>query len=79
MYSGPYNPLHKQLDENDQPVAGEEPYNAVGAISMQHDICCRDNNIKEGKLKCDDEMLRELDVLEPKGIREKIDKTLYDL
>ena len=70
-YTGPYNPLHEQLDENDEPIAGQEPYNAVDAISMRHDICYRDNNTKEGKLNCDDEMLKELDELEPKGIREK--------
>ena len=29
---------------------------------------------KEGKHACGDEMLQELDVLEPKGIREKIDR-----
>ena len=75
-YTGPYNPLHEQLDENDQPIPGQEPYNAVDAISMRHDICYRDNNGKEGKLNCDDKMLEELDTLEPKGIREKIDKKL---
>ena len=75
-YTGPYNPLHEQLDENDQPIPGQEPYNAVDAISMHHDICYRDNTDKEGKLNCDDEMLKELDELEPKGIREKIDKKL---
>ena len=75
-YTGPYNPLHEQLDENDQPILGQEPYNAVDAISMRHDICYRDNNGKEGKLNCDDKMLEELEELEPKGIREKIDKKL---
>ena len=44
---------------------------------MHHDICYRDNgDTIEGKHACDDEMLKELDVLEPKGIREKIDKKL---
>ena len=76
-YTGPYNPLHKQLDEFDRPVPGQEPYNAVDAISMRHDICYRDKGqTKEGKHACDDEMLKELDVLHPKGIREKIDKKL---
>ena len=75
-YTGPYNPLHEQLDEYDQPVAGQEPYHAVDAISMRHDICYRDNETKEGKHACDDEMLKELDVLEPKGIRERIDRKL---
>ena len=64
------------MDENDQPIPGQEPYNAVDAISMRHDICYRDNNGKEGKLNCDDKMLEELDELEPKGIREKINTKL---
>ena len=41
-YTGPYNPLKDQLDENDIPIIGQEPYNAVDAISMRHDICYRD-------------------------------------
>ena len=75
-YTGPYNPLHEQLDEYDQPLAGQEPYNAVDAISMRHDICYRDNETKERKHACDDEMLKALDVLEPKGIRKRIDMKL---
>ena len=68
-YTGPYNPLHEKLDENDQPIPGQEPYNAVDAISMRHDICYRDNNnYKEGKLNCDDKMLQELEELEPKRL-----------
>ena len=76
-YTGPYNPLDKQLDENDIPVSGQEPFNAVDKISMRHDICYRDHgNTKGGKHDCDDTMLKELNVLEPKNIREKIDKRL---
>ena len=74
-YTGPYNPLSEQLDGNDNPIPGQEPYNAVDAISMRHDICYRDNT-KIGKQKCDDKMLVELDLLEPKNLREKIDKSL---
>ena len=74
-YTGPYNPLDEQLDENDIPLPGQEPFNAVDAISMRHDICYRDHgNSKSGKHDCDDDMLKELDVLEPKNIREKIDR-----
>ena len=51
------------------PLHGQGPYNAVDAISMRHDICYRDN--EEGKHKCDDEMLQELDELQPRGFREK--------
>ena len=73
-YTGPYNPLEDQLDENDIPLLGQEPYNAVDAISMRHDICYRD--FKDRKGRCDDRMLFELDILEPKNLRERIDKKL---
>ena len=69
-YTGPYNPLHEQLDEDDQPLPGQKPYNAVDAISMHHDICYRDNSTKERKHKCDDAMLQELDELQPGGFRD---------
>ena len=76
-YTGPYNPLDEQLDENDNPVPGQEPYNAVDAISMHHDICYRDHGTtKQDKHVCDDEMLRALDELDPKTIRERIDRKL---
>ena len=39
--------------------------------SMRHDVCYRDNETKERKHACDDEMLQDLDVLEPKDTREK--------
>ena len=75
-YTGPYNPLDEQLDENDQPREGQEPYNAVDAISMRHDICYRDNDHKKGKRKCDETMLNELNTLKPKDRREQIDRQL---
>ena len=31
-FTGPYNPLHLQLDSKDNPVPGNEQYNAVDAI-----------------------------------------------
>ena len=76
-YTGPYNPLDEQLDEGDVPRPGQEPYNAVDAISMRHDICYRDYaKEKGGKHKCDGVMLEELNVLHPKSVRERIDKAL---
>ena len=76
-YTGPYNPLDKQLDENDILLPNQETFNAVDGISMRHDICYRDQgNSKKGKHECDDDMLKELDVLEPKNLREKIDRKL---
>ena len=76
-YTGPYNPLDEQLDENDRPVPGQEPFNGVDAISMRHDICYRDRGgTKVGKHGCDDDMLNELKVLKPKNVRERLDKGL---
>ena len=70
-YTGPYNPLHLQLDSNDRPLSGQEPYNAVDAIAMPHDICYRDN--ENGKADCDSKMIAELNALIPRGGREKMD------
>ena len=75
-YTRPYNPLDEQLDEDDQPLPGQEPYYVVGTMSMHHDICYRDNMTKEEKHKCDDAMLQELDGLQSPGFREKIDQKL---
>lgn len=75
-YTGPFNPLEKQLDKNDKPVSGQEPYNGVDTVSMHHDICYRDNGTKSGKQECDQKMLKELRVLKPKDFRESIDKNL---
>ena len=41
---------------------------------MRHDICYRDN--PTGKHECDRKMLAELNVLVPKGRREKVDRQL---
>ena len=73
-YTGPYNPLDKQLDENDKPIKGQEPFNGVDAISLKHDICYRDK--PDDKKECDESMLRELKALQPKNTREKIDRQL---
>ena len=37
-FSGPYNAWGLQLDSQDNPLSGTEPYNAVDTISMHHDI-----------------------------------------
>ena len=41
---------------------------------MRHDICYRDN--ETGKPECDRKMLTELNVLTPRGRREKVDRQL---
>ena len=74
LYTGPYNPLHLQLDPQDNPLPGNERYNAVDAISLRHGICYRDN--PAGKHECDRKLLAELNALVPKGRREKVDRKL---
>ena len=73
-YTGPWNPLDKQLDENDNPVPGQEPYNQVDAIALKHDICYRDH--EDNKHGCDRVMIEELNSMTPKNFREKIDRGL---
>ena len=73
-YTGPYNPFHLQLDSQDKPLPGEEPYNAVDAISMRRDICYRDNDTQAGKRECDRQMLAEVKTLTPTGRPEKVDR-----
>ena len=73
-YTGPYNPLHKQLDKKDVPIPGQEPFNGVDKISLNHDICYRDAQLT--KKQCDEEMLKKLNKLDPKNLRESIDKNL---
>ena len=73
-YTGPWNPLEEQLDENDNPIPGQEPYNQVDETAMRHDICYRDN--KDKKLECDKVMIDELNNIKPKNFRERIDRAL---
>src|SRR5258706_394471 len=73
-YTGPYNPLHEQLDANDNPLPGQEPYNQVDSIAMRHDICYRDH--VDDKHGCDKQMLNELDVMQSNGLRERIDRAV---
>ena len=75
-FTGPYNPLHLQLDAKDNLLPGDEPYTAVDAISMHRDICYRDNDTPAGKRECDCKMLGELNTLVQDGRREKVDRQL---
>lgn len=73
-YTGPYNPLSEQLDEEDNPLPGQEPYNNVDELSRKHDICYRDHPAE--KKHCDEEMLIELKRLKPSSKREMLDRAL---
>ena len=73
-FTGPFNPLHLQLDGRAKPKQGNEPYNDVDSTSMRHDICYRDN--PSGKSECDRKKLAELKTLVPKSRREAVDRQL---
>ena len=61
---------------NYQPLPGQEPYNQIDAIALKHDICYRDNNNIQGKLKCNKDMLNSLSKTKAKGVRKSFDKKL---
>ena len=69
-YTGPYNPLHIQVDSTDRPLPEEEPYNQVDEIALRHDICYSDyeNNMSA----YDRKMLFELNDMKPRGLRNRI-------
>ena len=64
-FTGPFNPLQLHLDLQDNPLPGNEEYNAVDAISIHHDIYYRDNDTPACKRECDRKMLVELNALVP--------------
>ena len=71
-FTAPYNQLHLQLHSKNNPLPGNEPFNAVDAISVRHDKCYRDNDTPAGNRK----MLAELNAHVSNGRREKVDKQL---
>ena len=76
-YTGPFNPLSEQLDEFDNPLPGQEPYNQIDETALRHDICYRDvrqEDVALNKRLCDKKMLDELDEIKPKNFREKVDR-----
>ena len=73
-FTGPYNPLDKQLDSRDRSKPRNEPFNAVDATSMHHNICYTDN--PGGKSDCDWKMLAELKSIAPRNRWEAVDKKL---
>ena len=73
-YSGPYNPLDKQVDQDGNPLPGHEPYNQLDDICRIHDNAYEKAVTKADKHKADDIMLKSLREMKPKGFREKFDR-----
>ena len=63
-FTVPYNPLHLQLDPQDNPFPGNEPY-VVDDISMCHDLGYRDN--PAGKHECDHKNVSRIECTSSKG------------
>ena len=81
-FTGPMNPLQEQLDESGKPKPGQEPYNAVDATALTHDVdyqkCEEAHSEPKEVLKCkhkaDETMLKTLKEINPKNLRERIDR-----
>ena len=69
-------PLEDELDENDQPLPGHEPFNQVDELALQHDICYRDSKSKSDKHDCDQVMLKDLKKIKPRNFRERVDRKI---
>ena len=57
---GPYNPLESQLDDDGNPLPGQEPYNEVDAICLEHDKDYDKAKSKSDKHEADRKMLQSL-------------------
>ena len=75
-YCGPFNPLDKQLDKDGRPLPGQEPYNQVDAICLEHDRAYDKATSKGDKHAADQRMLEKLGELKPKNFRERVDKAI---
>lgn len=74
-YCGPLNPLEQQLDEDDNPLPGQEPINSLDGVCKEHDINYRD--FPDEKHRWDKQMLRRIDSLGPSsGWKESIARKL---
>ena len=73
-YCGPFNPLDEQVDEDGNPLPGNEPVNELDDICRIHDnMFEKAKNLKD-KHKADKEMLGRLKKLKPKSFGEKVNK-----
>ena len=75
-FCGPYNPLESQLDDDGNPLPGQEPYNEVDAICLEHDKDYDKAKSKSDKHEADRKMLQSLSDLKPKSFRERVDKAV---
>ena len=71
-FCGPYNPLESQLDDDGNPLPGQEPYNKVDAICLEHDKDYDEANSKSDKHKADRKILQSLRDLKPKSFHERV-------
>ena len=72
----PINPLESQLDDDGNPLPGQEPYNEVDAICLEHDTDYDEAKSKSHKHEADRKMLQSLNDLKPKSFRERVDKAV---
>lgn len=77
-FTGPFTELEKRVDERGNPLPGFEPYNQIDDIARRHDWCymTADQTGTKTRSQCDKEMLDNLNAVETKGVREKLDYAL---
>ena len=76
-YAGPFTELDKRLNPDGTPKPGFEPKNEIDRVAMEHDKCyAKYSDTGNRNNICDKKMLQELDAYQPKGFREKLDKTI---
>lgn len=75
-FTGPGTKLERRLDGKDKPLPHSKPINRVDETSMYHDLCYRDNSSREGRTKCDRDMLKRLKKINKPSIRERVERTI---
>ena len=65
-----------QLDDDGNPLPGQEPYNEVDATCLEHDKDYDKAKSKSDKYEADRKVLQSLRDLKPKSFRERVDKAV---
>jgi hypothetical protein len=71
QFTGPFTKLHKRVDDYGRPIT--KPFNQVDAIAFQHDM---DYQLGVPKREADLKMIRSLEQMRPRNLRERFDRFL---
>jgi len=77
QFTGPGTKLDKRLNTDGTPKPWSKPINRVDKISMEHDICYRDNpDTKSRNEICDKQMVKSLNEIPNPSMRERLDRAV---